>query len=231
MYKGKRVNAIVQARMGSTRLPGKVLLDLAGKPVLSHVVDRLSHSEYIDDIIVATSKKSSDDKILEWANDKNISIFRGSEEDVLGRFYDCYKENPADVICRITADCPLVDYKLMDEFIEILVEQSYDCVHRSDKIPRGVTGEVIKSETLLELQQKARKDYQREHVTYYIYEDNGDEFSVFEYDPPGWLSRDYRLTLDEEEDYKLFKVIFKNFKNKSGYIQIKSVLELLDQNL
>ena len=82
MYKDKKVNAIIQARMGSTRLPGKVLLDLAGKPVLKHVVDRLSYSKYIDNIIVATSNKAKDNEIEKWAIDNNIKFYRGSEENV-----------------------------------------------------------------------------------------------------------------------------------------------------
>lgn len=228
MYKDKKVNAIIQARMGSSRLPGKVLLELGDKKVLDYVIDRLDNSKLIDNIIVATSDKEQDDKIEEWAKAKEIDYYRGSEENVLKRFYDTANKYPSDIICRITADCPLISYKLVDEVIKKLVDEDLDYVSMdNDLIPRGLHGSAFTVDVLKDVYKKADKDYQKEHVTYYIYEDNGDEYKVGYLEPPEWLKKHYRLTLDTRDDYELLKIIFDIYINKK-YINIKSVIKLLD---
>ena len=228
MYKDKKVNAIIQARMGSSRLPGKVLLDLGDKKVLDHVIDRLDNSKLIDNIIVATSDKEQDDKIEEWAKTRGIDYYRGSEENVLKRFYDTANKYPSDIISRITADCPLISYKLVDDVIKKLIDQDLDYVSMdNDLIPRGLHGSAFTFDVLEDVYEKANKDYQKEHVTYYIYEDNGDEYKVGYLEPPEWLIRDYRLTLDTKKDYELLKNIFAKFKNEE-YLKIESIIKLLD---
>lgn len=233
MYKGKSINTIVQARMGSTRLPGKVLKNLGDKKVLDHVVDRLGKSKFIDKIIVATSTNSQDDAIEKWGGDRDVIVFRGSEENVLKRFYDCSKKYPSDVICRVTADCPLVSYNLIDNCIRVLIDEDCDYVRINNNIiPRGLYGTVFPSEVLEEVYQKAYKKSHKEHVTYYIYEDNEDEFKIKNLQPPKWLIKDYRLTLDTEEDYRLLKEVFEQVpsSDSSGFISVESVIKFLDDN-
>ena len=210
MFKEMRIVAIIQARMGSSRLPGKVLKKLDDIPVLEHVVRRLSFSDLIDDIIVATSKKNKDDEIQNWGIKNGVKVFRGSETDVLNRFYNCSEKYIGDVICRITADCPLVDYKLIDLEIKELVKSKLDYVNfDTNQIPRGLNGEIFTKETLDIVHKNTKQNYYREHVTYYIYEKNEQEFDIKYIKPPEFLLKpDYRLTLDTEADYKLLEKIF-----------------------
>ena len=118
--------AIVQARMGSTRLPGKVLKNLKGKPILDYVIERLRLSKNIDDIVLAIPTKDKDDVLEEYAKEKNLNYFRGSEDDVLGRYYHAAKEYGADVVVRITSDCPLIDAEIVDSVIKKHVEGNFD---------------------------------------------------------------------------------------------------------
>lgn len=231
MYKKKTINVIIQARMGSTRFPEKVLKKLGNKKVLDHVYDRVNKSKIVDKIIVATSTKNQDDQIEEWAKSRNIYFFRGEEENVLKRYYKCSKKFSSDVICRVTADCPLISYKLTDRIIKLLIDGNYDFVAMNDnKIPRGIYGSAVTKNTLYEVFNKAHKEYQKEHVTYYIYEDNDDEYSIYYLEPPKWLQRDYRLTLDTDLDYKLLKQLFKHIDFSNEYIPLKKIIEFLDKN-
>src|SRR3989339_319866 len=116
------ITAIVQARLSSTRLPGKVLLDLGGKIILQRVVDNLKNSKYIDNTIVATSIDFEDDKIVDYCNKANINVLRGSLEDVLDRFYQIAKFNNVKHICRVTSDCPLIDPQIVDTTIKKYLE-------------------------------------------------------------------------------------------------------------
>lgn len=110
----KKVVAIIQARMGATRLPGKILMDIAGKPMLCHVIERMKQSKNVDSIVVATTTKEEDKAVLELAKECGIKIFAGSEDDVLDRFYQATKKFGADVIVRITVDCPIIDPQIVD---------------------------------------------------------------------------------------------------------------------
>lgn len=217
--------------MGSTRLPGKVLKELGGKKVLDHVVERLERSELIDKIIVATSVEEQDDEIVEWGKDKGVTIFRGSEQNVLKRFHDCLEQYPSDVLSRVTADCPLISHKLVDDCLKLLIDGDHEYVSMDlDDIPRQVHAVCLKKETLEEVYRKANKASHKEHVTYYIYDENGDDFKTAYLEPPEWLKRDYRLTLDTELDYKLLKEIFSKLYLDQEYLSIKKVIEFLDNN-
>ena len=124
------IKTIIQVRLGSTRLPGKVLKEVCGKPLLQHIIERLDYSKYANDIIIATTTKTIDDKIVELAKHLGISVFRGSESDVLDRYFKAAKEYNADVIVRITSDCPLIDPKTTDRVIKYYTdnEEKFDFV-------------------------------------------------------------------------------------------------------
>jgi len=145
--KGKmKIVAIIQARMSSTRLPGKVLMEICGKPLLWHVVNRVSHSKYISQIVIATSTNPKDDEIEKFAKKYKLKVFRGSENDCLDRYYKAAKKYKADVIVRITADCPLICPEIIDRVIAEFKKNNSDYVSNSiiHTFPDGVYVEVFR---------------------------------------------------------------------------------------
>lgn len=167
--------AIIQARMGSTRLPGKILKDLMGKTVLQHVIERVQQAKNIDEIIIATTTLAQDDVVADEALKCGANYFRGSENDVLARYYGAAKENNVDIVVRITSDCPLIDPFVTDEIIRYFKQDNmYDIVTNAGSdlskrtFPRGLDTEVFSFQSLERAYQQADKDYQHEHVTPYI---------------------------------------------------------------
>lgn len=167
-----KIVAIIQARMGSTRLPGKVLKPILGKPLLERMLERVKRACSLDQIVVATSTKTADDPIIKLTNSLGISFFRGSEKDVLDRYYQTAKKYRADIIVRLTADCPLIDPSHIDQAVKLLKSEDSDYVsNRSLKqiIPSGFDVEVFALSALKKTHQQAKTSYEREHVTAYIY--------------------------------------------------------------
>ena len=166
--------AIIQARMGSSRLPGKVLMDLGGQTVLERVVRRVQHCKYVDEIVVATSILPVDDEIVATCGQMDVPVFRGSESDVLDRFLMAADAHHADICVRITADCPLIDPGLSDEIIRLFKQANPPVDYASNKIPqsypRGLDTEVFTIAALKRAWQNASLPYERAHVTIYIYE-------------------------------------------------------------
>jgi spore coat polysaccharide biosynthesis protein SpsF len=165
-----KVVAIVQARMGSTRLPGKVLLDMGGEPMLARVVSRMSQARTVDEVVVATTAKPVDDAIVRLCADRGWPFFRGSEEDVLDRYYRTAETYRADVVVRITSDCPLIDGGVVDcvvgEFLYFLPEIEYACnISPSRTFPRGLDTEVMRFDVLERLSHEVCSPAWREHVT------------------------------------------------------------------
>jgi spore coat polysaccharide biosynthesis protein SpsF len=160
---------IVQARTTSTRLPGKVLMDLAGRPMLAQQLRRLKHCRGADDIVVATTTNAADDPVIELAHVEGVGWFRGSEHDVLGRFVGATRQARADVVVRITADCPLIDPEVTDRVIHELVTHATDCDYASNVLertyPRGLDAEAMFSDTLCRMGRLAQSPAAREHVT------------------------------------------------------------------
>lgn len=169
------IGMIIQARVGSTRLPNKVLKYLpfdSEITVLAQDIRRVKRSKYLNKIIIATTENSKDDDIVRIAKEENVKFFRGSEKDVLERHYLAAKENKIDVIVRVTSDCPCVDSEIIDMVIyEYLKDDSYDFVATvlQRTFPVGLDVEVIKFSALEKAYKEAKKFYQREHVTDYIY--------------------------------------------------------------
>lgn len=229
----KKIVAIIQARVGSTRLPGKVLLDLKGKTVLNHVVDRVKKSKYIDEVIVATTDLEQDDKIVDECNKIGCKYFRGSESDVLSRYYLCAKENKADIVIRITSDCPLIDFNIIDNMIEkFLYKQNSNIDYMNNTLeptlPRGYDVEIFSFRALVKANFEAKLDYEREHVTPYIYF-NPDKFnlSLFRY---RYDYSKYRLTLDTKEDFEVISSIFESLYDVNNYFLLEDVIKYMEYN-
>lgn len=208
----------IEARMGSTRLPGKMMKELyEGYTVLEAMVRRLRRCEYPDELVVATSTESGDDVIAETASDLGVECFRGSEEDVLERIVECGKEYDADVICETTGDCPLIDPNVVDQLIACFLDNErteYASNVLTRSWPHGMDVEIVSMQTLKQIHEVADKDSYREHVTTYIRE-RTDEFNVFQLSPPPAL-RDpgIRVTLDYPADLKLIREVYDRLAEK-----------------
>jgi spore coat polysaccharide biosynthesis protein SpsF len=216
-----RTVAIIQARMSSSRLPGKVLLDLGGEPMLVRVIERARRAKTIDEVAVATTTDPSDDPLEALCRDRGYAVYRGSMFDVLDRFYGAARQLNADVIVRITADCPVIDPDVIDQVVNAFHEHKVDFA--ANRLPPpwkrtwpiGLDTEVC-GFTGLELAWKeARLPYEREHVMPYFYDEPGRfRTIVIEHEP------DYggqRWTVDTAEDLRLLNIIFEHFQGQDTF--------------
>ena len=218
--------------MGSTRLPGKVLKDISGKPMLWHMLSRLRLSNKIDNIILAIPDSVQNDRLEDLANGLKICCFRGSEEDVLSRYYGAAAKFAADVIVRLTSDCPLIDPRITDRVIEehLLADTDYTSSGISRTFPRGLDTEVFNFKALKRAYEEAKQDYEREHVTPYIYL-HPEIFKLKSVEATGKLRRpDLRLTVDTEEDLKLIREIFKRLYRDDQIFYAEEVIDLLGKH-
>lgn len=219
--------AIIQARMSSTRLPGKVLKLLAGKPVLEHVVRRVQQSSYVNKVVVATSVDESDNLIENWSKENNIDCYRGSLNDVLDRFYQVAKLYKAKDILRITADCPAIDYTILDEVIKRHQQGDYDYYSLKGDFPDGLDCTVISYKALSKAWMNAKLDSEREHVGPYI-EKHPELFKSGGYEKFKNLSH-LRWTLDEPNDYEFLKIVFDELYKINNYFGYELILSLIKQ--
>ena len=214
-----RTVAIVQARVGSKRLPGKVLLDLCGKTVLGRVVERTSRMARIKDVVVATSALESDDAIEDECRRLGVTCFRGSEDDVLDRFRGAAQALGAEQCVRITADCPLIDPQVSDDIVAQFEAADPPVDYASNKIPqsfpRGLDTEVFTREALERSARWAKKPYHRTHVTAYMYQ-TPELFTllsvVSDVDRADW-----RWTIDTPEDLGFVRSIYERFDRRSDF--------------
>lgn len=203
--------AIIQARMSSERLPGKVLKPLSGKPVLAHVIGRLRRAKLLDAVMVATSDRADDDPVAALATTENCPVYRGSLNDVLARFSGAAQAANADVIVRVTADCPLICPEVVDAMLG-LYRRSTDtkpCVVTNARVrtfPRGLDAEVFARAALDMASHQAPEPHQREHVTPYLYEHPG-LFAILDY-TQSRNAAEARWTLDTAEDYRMLSAFF-----------------------
>ncbi|GLC32338.1 glycosyltransferase family protein [Clostridium omnivorum] len=224
-----KVVCIMQARTGSTRLPGKVLKIICGKTVLEHDIDRLKRVKNIDEIIIATTTHEKDDVIVEEANRLGVKHYRGSENDVLSRYYYAAKENVADIIVRVTSDCPLIDSEVTEKIIQYYVDNKnkYDYVSNTINrtYPRGLDTEAFSFNVLEKAFNEAVSSRDREHVTPYIW-DNPTVFSLFQYKNDIDYSN-LRWTLDTTEDYELINRIYSSlYPLKGNEFNMNDIIEL-----
>ena len=166
------VVAIIQARMNSERLPGKVMKKTLGKPLLFYLTERIKKCGMVDKIVVATTKAIQDNLIVDFCNENDLKYYRGSENDVLSRFKEAATENNANIIVRICADSPLLDYRIIDQMINEFKGNKHNCDYLSNTIdqtyPLGMNVEVFSVNSLIIANKNAKSKYDREHVTPYI---------------------------------------------------------------
>jgi spore coat polysaccharide biosynthesis protein SpsF (cytidylyltransferase family) len=224
-----KIIAIIQARLGSTRLPGKVLLDLEGRTVLEHVVRRVKSSKHVDDVIVATTINMDDLEIVKLCTNLGIRVYCGSEDDVLDRYYQTARRFKADHIVRITSDCPLIDPVVIDEVIKLhfLDEADYSTNTIKETYPDGEDVEVFTFEALKQTWKNANLASEREHVTPYLRKNPA--FKIASLESKKDLSNK-RWTLDNPEDYEFIKLIYKNLYNKNQLFGMEEILKFIDRN-
>lgn len=217
--------------MGSTRLPGKVLERVVGRPLLWHIVTRLRCSQRLDGLILATSTMPQDDVLERFAADLDLSCFRGSELDVLSRYYQAATQWGADVIVRVTGDCPLIDPKVVDSVINAHGRSGADYTSNAlvRTYPRGLDTEVLTYEVLATAYRAAKEDYEREHVTPYIWRHH-ELFQLRSVEAEGKLRRpELRLTVDTEEDLSLIRSIYERLYPADPLFDTEKVIDLLEQ--
>lgn len=223
-----KVVAIIQARMGSTRLPGKILKDVAGQPMLARVVERTRRAQTLDEVVIATTQLADDDILERLCSERAWPCFRGSERDVLDRYYRAAVEFKADLIVRITSDCPLIDPHLIDEHVNRLISRwaEVDFVTNmfQQTYPLGLAVEAMPADVLARMKRMSQTDIRKEHVTTLAYEE------------PGWLQIDHilhtvdlshlRWTVDTQEDLELVRLIFQHFgHDRFSWGQVLPLLE------
>lgn len=208
-----RVVCIIQARMGSTRLPGKVLKPLLDETVLGWCVQRVLRARYVDAVVVATTTHARDDAIVVLCEREGWAVYRGSEDDVLDRYYQAATQHRADVIVRVTSDCPLIDPHVLDYTISAHVSAvprpDYTSNFTVRTYPRGLDTEVFSMAALRRCWQMATRARAREHVTYHMYQ-HPEDFTLHQVMNPVDYSH-YRWTVDTAEDYDLITRIFDHF--------------------
>ncbi|AGX44912.1 cytidylyltransferase domain-containing protein [Clostridium saccharobutylicum] len=226
-----KVVCIIQARIGSIRLPGKILKKICDKTVLEHGIDRVRRIGNINDIVIATTTLERDNLVVEEAEKLHVKYYRGDEEDVLSRYYYAAKENNADVIVRITSDCPLIDYEVSKKIIQYYISNmdKYDYVSNTiDRTyPRGLDTEVFSFGALEKAFFQASSVIEREHVTPYIW-NNPNMFKLTQYKNDIDYSK-LRWTLDTKEDFDLINKIYDAlYLKKNNNFNMIDVLKLYD---
>ena len=222
------IGCIIQARMNSTRLPGKVLMNIDEKfPALFYTVDQLKNSKLQEKIVIATSNNQEDNHIEKFCRKYNIKCFRGSLENVLDRYYQCAKKFGITTIVRIPADKPLIDPEIVDEVIQKFKENSFDCVtnFQPSTIPSGTEVEIFSFSVLETAWKNASSAFDKEHVTPYIYK-NKEQFKIFNVVNKDDLSN-FRWALDYKEDLELIRKIVMKIEKRP--ILTRDIINLLNK--
>ena len=221
-----KVVAIIQARMNSTRLPRKVLADVQGRPLLWHVVARTRRAKHVDEVVVATSDRPADDELAAYCTAEGVACFRGSENDVLDRYYRAAQAHGATAVVRITGDCPLIDPAVIDRVIETFLDQGVDytsnCLRPT--FPEGLDFEIWSVTTLETVWREATKPSDREHVAPYLKTSGKFRCANVEAELPH--ATEERWSVDEPQDLELVRAIFAAFKDRPGF-GYRDVLDLL----
>ncbi|MCK5040597.1 MAG: glycosyltransferase family protein [Candidatus Aenigmarchaeota archaeon] len=227
----ENIVAIVQTRMGSTRLPGKVMKEILGKPVILWDIDRMLLSKLINKIVIAIPYGDENDIIRDTVKNynKDIIITRGSEDDVLDRYYNAAVQTKADVVVRMTSDCPLIDMIVSDSIIKKYLDSECDYCSNTFELtyPRGLSTEVFSFDALERAWKEAKKEYEREHVTPYIKENPG-KFKLINVTNDVDLSH-LRWTLDTKEDFEFIETVYKKIYPKKHIFFKDDILALLER--
>jgi len=226
----KRV-LIVQARMTSTRFPGKILADLLGQPMLKQQLDRLRRCREFEQLVIATTVNASDDPVVAMAGSAGVDCFRGDEHDVLSRYLGAARKVHADLVVRVTADCPLIDPEVTDRVIRTAAADGVDrCDYASNTLtrtyPRGLDVEAFSMETLERMAREARSDAAREHVTYYLHRERPDLFRRREVTDDRDNS-DLRWTVDTADDLTLIRLIYERAGLDRDWVPYPRLVEIV----
>jgi spore coat polysaccharide biosynthesis protein SpsF (cytidylyltransferase family) len=227
----QNITAIIQARLGSTRLQGKTMMDLEGEPLLGHLIKRIKKSKYITDIVIATTTHERDGLIVNYAEENKLRSYRGSEQDVLDRFYQAALLFKAQVIVRVTPDCPLLDSRVSDRVIERFLGGDYDYVSNTivPTYPDGLDTEVFSFEVLERAWNEASLPSEREHVTAYIVK-HPELFKHFNVRNEGEDLSWMRWTVDTARDYEFVSGIMKKLGKPDDIFHMEDVLRVLKAN-
>lgn len=223
---------IIQARMTSKRLPGKVLKEIDGRPMLKYMIDRVKAARTLERVILATSVDPTDDPVAEFCRKEGIECFRGNLNDVTDRYYQAAKSVNADVIVRLTADCPLIDPAVIDAVVQAFLQSGCDYGANTEPppgtFPDGMDVEVFSFKAFHQLWQEATKPADREHVTYYFWQ-NPQMFKLHRHD----LAEDFssfRLTVDYPSDFEMVTQIIQVLYQKNPLFTLQDVLDFLRKN-
>jgi len=231
-HKHTMIAAIIQARMGSSRLSGKIMLEACNKPLLKHMIERIQFTETVDEIVVATSTNKHDDIIEDFCKENKILCFRGSENDVLSRYKMAADMVHADIIVRLTSDTPLLDHIILDKVVQVYTKNKYDYVSNCLPLPRtypdGMNVEVFSKKILDEMYYNAKKPSEREHVSLYVVM-QPKKYKMYRVDYLNDVSH-YRFNLDYELDYKLIKEIFENLYYENQHFTMEDIIKFLETN-
>lgn len=230
---GKKVLAVIQARMSSTRLPGKVLFPIQNRPMLSYMLERVSAAQRVDQVILATSLDPSDDPIAQFCGQEDVLCYRGSLDDVLDRYYQAAQTGGGQTIVRLTGDCPLLDPRIIDTMVEVYQKNQYDYIANTvppagASFPDGMDVEIFSMKNLERAWREAQKPSEREHVTFYFWK-NSQIFSLHRHDSPKDFSG-YRLTVDYPQDFEVVTKIFTELYPKNPLFRMEEVIDFLDRH-
>ena len=235
----EEVHAIVEARMSSTRLPGKVLYKIYDKSVLELIVDRIKKSKKINKIIIATTTKEKDDRIVRFCLKNNINFFRGSESNVTKRVYDCAKKFNSKIIVQLTGDNPFIDHRIIDKALKIFKDNNYDFVtnncfgNYTEKTANGMTVSIFKRKHLKQNLKYCTSKPLKEHSSLYFYREGKRKYNIKNFNLNINLSngKKPRLTLDYREDFEFIKKIYYPLINKYGiHFSYKDIINFLNNH-
>ena len=223
-----KVVAIVQARMGSTRLRGKVLKDVGGENMLARVIRRLRRAHLINEVLIATTNAADDDAIVTECHKCSVSVSRGDEKDVLDRYFRAAQLSKAEIVVRITSDCPLIDPEITDRTISAFLEARPDYASNvmQRTYPRGLDTEVMSAASLERAWRQGLRPYEREHVTPYIYE-HPEDFKLLSVTGEQDYSS-HRWTVDTPEDLEFIRAVYGRFDADAAF-SWRDVLDLLQR--
>lgn len=230
--KGKKIVATIEARMTSSRLPGKVLMDLAGKPNLERIIERVRRSKYVDEICVATTSNETDNQIVDLCKTLNCKYYRGSEDDVLLRVLDAAKSVEADIIVEITGDCPVIDWRHIDYLLEKFFSDKYDYVSNiiERSFPRGFDVQVFPVSVLEKVNQLTQNPIDHEHVSLYIYR-HPEIFKLGNWKAEGKMfNPDMEITLDHKADYDMISKLYNDLLFQNIDFSAEDVVDHLLNN-
>lgn len=236
-----KILCVVQARMGSQRLPGKVIKPILDKPMILYTLNRLNKSKYIDEIILATSKENKEQPLVNVVEKEGFKVFRGEENNVLKRYKDTVDKFDGDIIIRVTGDCPLIDPVIVDNVITYFKMNNFDYVRLDvpNSFIRGFDVEIFSKESLYKVYSTVNsledtyekkgftKENYLEHVTLYMY-NHRDMFKVGYIKGEDFYNKAYRICVDTKEDFELVNNIYEYFKNE--YVMANEIVEYLDKN-